>query len=325
VSADSPTTPPAALPARPGGLEPPVHSTRLELVQPIPPEVPVGARVFVHVRVSGAARDLRGGRIEVIAAGQVVATAELTEFRDDFSETDAFAVKAPAHVGVFTWTLRFPPQSIGELAYPEYTLRVSSQTVPHRTSLAVWAVPSPVRVAQRFAITVGAKSSDACPLGGAKVEIHDETGATIGKGVLGDTPLPRTDALYWTEIALDAPARDGMRCWSATFAAGDLELPHLGSSAEFSFTVVKPPEHRVSVRIIDADAIPVEGAQVALGPYRAATDEVGLAVIEVPAGKYDLAVWKSGFEAASKRVEVAANLSLQFELTQRPKEVTVWD
>src|SRR5262249_43654563 len=151
-----------------------------------------------------------------IAADQVIATAELTEFRDDFSETAAFAVMAPGHVGVFIWTVRFPPQSIGEVAYPERSLVISSQTAPHRTSLAVWAIPSPVRMAERFAITVGAKSSGACALGGAKVEIHDETGAAVGEGALGDTPLARTDALYWTEIALDAPARDGMRCWSAT-------------------------------------------------------------------------------------------------------------
>jgi hypothetical protein len=287
--------------------------------------VPVGAGVVLQVKVLGAVGELRGGRIEVIAAEQVVATAELIEFRDDFNETAAFAVKAPDRVGAFTWTVRFPPQNIDGVAYGESALPVSSQTRPHRTSLAVWAVPMPVRMADRFAIIIGAKSSGACALGGAKVEIRDETGTAVGGGVLGDTPWPGTDALYWTEIELAAPLRDGMLCWSATFAATELQLPHLGASAEFSFTAVKPPEHGVTIKIIARDtAIPLEEAQVALGPFRAGTDKAGLAYIEVPPGTYGVAVWKAGFEATSKAVDIAADLSIQFELTRLPEELTVW-
>jgi len=312
VSAEVPVLVPAAL--------------SLELVQPVPPEVPAGTVIALQVRVWGAGRDLRGGRIEIIAAEEVVATAELIEFRDGFSETEPFAAKAPDRVGEFTWTVRFPPQTIDGIAYDEGALQVSSQTAPHRTSLAVWAIPSPVRMAERLAITVGAKSSGACALSGAKVEISDETGTMVGEGVLGDTPWPGTDALYWTEIGLTAPSEEGMRHWSATFAATELELPHLFSSAQFSFMTVKPPEHSVAIKVITSDdATPLEKVQVALGPYRAATDNAGLARIEVPTGKYDLAVWKAGFEAASKIVDVAANLIVQLELTRRAKELTIWD
>jgi len=121
------------------------------------------------------------------------------------------------------------PQEIGGIAYEGSALLVSSQTRPHQTSLAVWSVPSPVRMAGCFAVTVGAKSSGACALGGARIEIRDETGAPAGRGILGDTPWPRTDALY------------------------------------------------------------------------------------------------SGFEPASRTVEIAADVSVQFELTRRPKELTAWD
>jgi hypothetical protein len=281
--------------------------------------------VVLRVRVSGAARDLRGGRIEVIADEEVVAAAELIEFRDDCNQTAAFAIKAPDRVEVFARTIRFPPQNIDGIAYGESALLVSLQTVPHRTSLAVWAVPSPVRIADRFAVTVGAKSSGACALGGAKIEIRDETGTAVGAGFLGDTPWPGSDALYWTEIGLTAPPRDGMRCWSAALAAADLELPHMGSLAEFSFTAVRPPEHSVAVKVIESDAAtPVAEVQVALGPYRVATDGTGLACIEVPTGKYDLAVWKSDFAAASKTVEITADMIVEFELTRLPEELTVW-
>jgi len=67
--------------------------------------------------------------------------------------------------------------------------------------------------------------------------------------------------------------------------------PHLGSSAELRFSAVKPPEHRVAVAVTESEvATPVEAGEIALGPYRAATDKTGVAHIEVPGGIYDLAV-----------------------------------
>ena len=298
----------------------------LALAEPVPPEVPVGANVVLQVRVSGAARDLGGGRIEVLAGEEIVATAELIASRDDFSETAAFTVIAPVRVATFTWTIRFPAQEIGGIVYGESVLSISSQTRPHRTSLAVWAVPSPVPMTERFTITVGAKSSGACALGGASIEIHDESGGPVGKGILGDTPWPGSDALYWTEVALAGPSSEGLRRWTVVFAGADLLLPHLGSSAEFGFTAVKPPEHRVTVVVTASDvAAPVEDTEIALGPYRAATDKTGTAQVDVPAGIYDLAVWKSGFEAVSRSVEIAADADVQIELIRRPKELTAWD
>ena len=299
---------------------------RLELARPIPPEVPVGAAVVLQVRVLDAARNLRGGRIEVMAGEALVATAELVEYRDDFNETDEFAIKAPTSVGAFPWTVQFPTQEIDGIAYAECALSLTLRTAPHRTSLAVWGGPSPVRILDRLTITVGVKSSGAYALGGAKIEIHDHTGATIGAGILGDTPWPGTDSLHWTEVALTGPSAEGPQCWRVAFAATDLKLPHLGSTAEFGFIAVKPPEHSVAVSVFESDALtPVAETQIAVGPYRAATDKAGLARIEVPTGTYDLAVWKSGFTAASKTVEIVKDMSMQFELIRLPKELTVWD
>jgi hypothetical protein len=298
----------------------------LELAESLPSEVPVGASLLLQVRVLGADRDLRGGRIEVAAGAEIIATAKLTAFRPDFSETAAFVVAAPDRVEAFKWNIRFPQQVIDGIAYGESVLPISSQTRPHHTSLAVWAMPSPVRMAGRFTITVGAKSSGACTLGGASIAVHDDAGAPVGQGVLGSNSWPGTDALYWTEITLAGPSREGPQCWSVAFAATDLELPHLGSSAEFGFTAVKPPEHCVAVAVTESNAAtPIAETQIALGPYRTATDKAGMAHIEVPAGTYDLAVWKSGFEAASRTVEIATDVSVQLELVRLPKELTVWD
>jgi hypothetical protein len=301
------------------------QSISLELVHPVPAEAPVCADVVLQVQVVGAGRDLCGGRIEVLAAEKIVATAELTECRDNVNETAAFAVKAPDRVGRFSWTVRFPAQDIGGIACEERVLQVALRTVPHQTSLAVWSVPSPVRMADRFAIMVGAKSSGGCDLSGARIEVRDDADAKVGDGILGDTLWPGTDALYWTEIAVAAPSRDGTLCWNVEFAAADLALPHLGASVEFSFTSVKPPEHGVTVHVTEqATAAPVAAVQVALGPYRTATDQAGSARIEVPTGSYDLAVWKAGFEACSRAVAVTADMSVHLELTQLPEEINVW-
>jgi hypothetical protein len=222
--------------------------------------------------------------------------------------------------------VRFPAQEIGGVAYGESVLPIALQARPHRTSLAVWAVPSPVRIADRFTIMVGAKSSGACELAGAKVDILDETGAKVGDGMLGDAPWPGTDALYWTEIALTAPPRDGISRWSAAFAAAELTLPHLGSSCEFSFAAVKRPEHKLTVKVVEGEgAVPVADVQVAVGPHRAATDRDGQARIETPTGKYELAVWKAGFAGGPKAVDIDADLTMQVELTRLPEEPKAWD
>jgi hypothetical protein len=300
---------------------------RLELVEAVPPEVPVGARVTLKVRVSAAdARDLRGGCVNLMAGEEILATQALIERRDNADETAAFVVTAPDRVGAFAWSVIFPAQEIGGVAYAQSALPAISQTRPHRTSLAVWAIPSPVPIAERFTITVGAKSTGGYALGGAKVEILDDTGAMIGDGVLGDMPWPGTDALYWTQITLAAPPREGMYSWRAAFAGAECKVPHDGSSGAFSFAAVRRPQHRLTVKVIESGtAAPMENVHVALGPFRAATDRTGLAHIETPGGTFDLAVWKPGFAAAPIPVEIAADTSVQVEMACLPEELTVWD
>ena len=210
------------------------------------------------------------------------------------------------------------------VAYAECALPLSLRTRPHQTSLAVWSVPSPLRVGQAFRITVGAKSSGAYDLSGAAVRI-DDSSAEVGRGQLGDAPWPGTSALYWTEIALTAPAESGTRIRSAAFAASEPALPHLGATGKFSFVVVEAPEHRLIVKVIESpSAISIEDAQIGLGPYRVATGSDGAATIEAPGGRYNLIVWKAAFEPDTRTVDLDADTLLEVELTPLPEEVKVW-
>jgi hypothetical protein len=302
----------------------PRASVSLELVEPVPTEVPVGSEVAMQVRAASAAGNLRGGSVVVMAGEAVAASARLVEEREGGAQTAPFSVEAPHQVGAFTLMAVFPAQEIDGVGYGESTLPVTLRAKPHPTSLAVWAVPSPVTIAERFSVAAGVKSSGACALGGAKVEIRDAAGATIGDGTLGDVPWPGTDALYWTEITLTAPRTAGIVRWRAIFAASEVELPHDASSAEFSFTSVSPAEHRLTVEVVEGRSRMAD-VQVALGPYRATTDAAGVAYIEAPGGAYELAVWKPGFRAAPLSVDIAADASVQIELTPLPEEVEVWD
>ena len=160
-----------------------------------------------------------------------------------------------------------------------------------------------------------------CGLTGAHIAVCDAAGVVLASGVLGSTPWPDTSALYWTELTLIAPAEAGMFSWSVKFVAADLPLAHQGSSSRFSIAIVDPPEHRLTVKVVEQDtASPVEDAQVRLGPYRAATDGSGLAELMVPKGAYDLNVWRSGYEAPKTTVTIDADLAVEVAITPMPEE-----
>jgi len=127
--------------------------------------------------------------------------------------------------------------------------------------------------------------------------------------------------LYWTELDLVAPAQAGMFSWSVKFGASDLAVPHRDASSRFSIAIVQPPEHRLTVKVIEHEtATPIENAQVRLGAYRAATGASGLAELMLPKGSYDLDVWKSGYEAPTTPVTVDADLAVEIAITALPEE-----
>ena len=57
------------------------------------------------------------------------------------------------------------------------------------------------------------------------------------------TPWPGTDALFWTEIELRAPAEPGPAGFSVRFDAEQLDEPHRSAALVFNVPVVARPEH----------------------------------------------------------------------------------
>lgn len=244
------------------------HAPAIEVVGPVPPEVAVGADFVLKVKVScPAGCELDGMPLKVTAADATVVASALAH------ETADIALTAPRRTGEASWNLVCGPHESAGILHEATTLPIRIEVIPHATSLAVWAVPSPVVMGENFAIKVGAKSSAGIALTGMTVEVCDEAGIIVARGRLGETPLPGTSALYWSEVPLLAPVGEGVRAWSARFASADLELPHEQASSSFSIAIVRPPEHRLTVRVMEKDtAVPIANAQLRLGAFRAATD-----------------------------------------------------
>ncbi|MEA2905654.1 MAG: hypothetical protein QOI12_3041 [Alphaproteobacteria bacterium] len=298
------------------------HTIELKLTDPPPPELAVGADVVLKVAVwcpSGC--DLRGLPVTVTDQDGVLLASGLAAGDCAGRDSAEIALQAPRRLGEFVWTVHGPAHQTAAVRHEGSTLAIAFRTLPQGTSLAVWDIPSPVVTGARFAIKVGAKSAAGQELRGARIEIRDDTGATVAQSMLGGTPWPDTSALYWTEVELSAPAHEGLGAWRATFAASELELPHDASSSTFSVAVVRPPEHRLTVKVVEREtANPVENAIVRAGAFRATTNPGGLAQVAMPKGTFDLAIWKVGYEAPVRTVVIEDDMTVEVEVLTLPEE-----
>lgn len=303
--------------------------TSITLKEALPAEVPVSAAFVLAVRVSSPSSGAQAGAaqrgvVTVMAGEDTVATREVLVRGEgeDFSDAETFALRAPEQLGACAWTVVFPRQEIDGVVYEQSALPIAFRTRPQATSLAVWDIPSPVVMGERFTVKVGAKSTADGQLEGARIDIADEAGAVVGSGTLGKEPWPGTTALYWTEVALTAPAGERIWSWSARFAADGLALPHDGASGAFSFSTTLPPEHLVEVVAVVRDTlVPVSDAVVRLGPHRGVTDEAGVVRLRVPTGTYEVVVWKALYQTVPTTVDVARDVAIRVEGKQLPPKI----
>ena len=178
----------------------------------------------------------------------------------------------------------------------------------HKTSLAVWDLASPLVIRRSARMKVGAKCTAGCQLTGQEIEIHDQTGATIARALLGATPWPGTSGLYWSELDFRAPATVGTHTWAVTSAHGD-------AFSNFTFIAVHPPDHSLTIRVLEkVTQSPLPNVEVRLGVYRASSDDRGLAKIELPKGNYPLNVWKVGYQHFSAVLDVVDSLTVDVEI-----------
>ena len=182
---------------------------------------------------------------------------------------------------------------------------------PHTTSVVVWDVPSAIASGERFRIKVGIKCSNECQLANTEFGIYDEQGAQVATGTLPDECWPGTTGLYVAEIELDAPAGEGLYTWSVK--------GHVEGFTSFGVRVVRAPECLVRVEAVDQiTQAPISGARVVMHPYKAVTDEHGVAEVRVAKGAYKLFVSQTRYFTFALPVDVTADMTARAELDVEP-------
>lgn len=192
----------------------------------------------------------------------------------------------------------------------------------HAVQLTAWDAPSATVAGGRFRVAVGARCSAGCDLGGRELSLYDQEGVRIRTVKLGHDVWPGTEALYFAEVEVDAPLSAGSHRWEVRMADRASKLPHAAGSLPMVVRVVSPPDCEVTVQAVDRETqTPIKGARVVMHPYRAVTDENGIAKVKVTRGQYDILVSGSQYMPVCTPVEVAADLITRAELeVDRPWE-----
>lgn len=184
-------------------------------------------------------------------------------------------------------------------------------------SLAVWDVPMPVVAGERFSVKIGAKSQSRRKLAGCNIEISDTAGAVVASGKLGETPLPGTEALYWTSLEVPAPRdRDG-----ASFTVR-LEPASLDAvPTRFSVAVAAKPAYTLAVTVTERDTkAALDGVEIRIGPFHGRTDKAGRAELRVSRGDFLLQLWRTAHIAEPQPIRVGRDEELELTMVHVPEE-----
>jgi hypothetical protein len=185
----------------------------------------------------------------------------------------------------------------------------------HAPELTVWDVPSAIVAGERFKAMVGLRCSGGCNVGGRELGLYDQQGTLVGGVKLGREVWPGTEALYFAEVAATAPPENGSYQWEVKIAGWDSKVPHAAGSVPVALRVVDPPDCVVTVKAVDRESqAPIQGACVVMHPYRATTDESGIAKVRVARGQYDILVSGARHIPVYTSVEVTADLTTSAEL-----------
>jgi hypothetical protein len=294
-----------------------IHAVRLSLIKAEPLEADAGEEILLAIQVwCPKGCSLAGKKIKVIkedhsAAKEII----LARSRPGRIEAESIIIEAPLRPGSYTWQVFFPLQKEGNILHGESSIPFSFRVKPHATTMAVWDVPSPAALQSLIALKVGVKCLVGCRMAGTGVEIYDDKGERICLAMLGGTPWEGSEGLYWTEVMLPAPEKEGSFTWRAEYHQPDLAIPHRGTSSSFNFHVAQRPQYSVTVKVLDQESgTPIEKAYVRMNLYRAFTDETGTAKLEVPPGMYQISVFQNQYEIWETDVQVDKNTELKAEL-----------
>jgi hypothetical protein len=304
------------------------------IVQVTPEEVDAAGELTVTAEASSSPpMDLRG---QVLLfkdhADKEVGRAEFISFDGKANKTAELVLKAPGEIGTHVWSVVSPAIVRGATSLAEATERLSITVKAHATRLVIWDVPSTVAAGETFRFKVGIKCTSGCPQQGREFTVLDEDRQQVAAGRLDGNVWPGSTALYFAEVDVVAPGKPGLHNWEVEapaskihVATADVPIAHDALSSTFAVRFVSPPDSVVRVQVTDKESgTPLEGATVIAFPYRAVTDEAGVAVLNVPRGQYRLQVSQSKYVAFGSSIEVTGETTADAEL-EPEKPVDIYD
>ena len=293
------------------------HGERTCTVEVDPSEVDAGAELTVTVRaVCPHGCDLTGQSVAIQGDDR----AELANGVLD-GETFTTALQAPLETGEHNWHAMLAAHEANGIVHAEAATEFTLIVVPHAASVNVWGLPSAIAAGERFNFKVGIKCSAGCKLGGRALRVLDHGGAQVAAANLREDVWPDTSALYFAEVEVQSPRTAGEYRWRIETAASDAGVPHAAGACTFAVHVVKPPDHEVTIEAFDSERqTPINGAHVLLHPYRALTDERGVAKVKVAKGRYTLFVSGFNYLGHESILDVTSDVTARAELTVEPEE-----
>ena len=282
-----------------------------------PAEVDAGADMTLMVNVSCSPPvDMRGETLEIEDDnGASVGRVELAEFDGEANAADELAVKAPVIAGEHTWRVVWPAGASANDTRERTSAEFSFAVKAHSMHVVVWDVPPTIESGKEFAVKLGVKCSSGCRPDGWAFDVRDHDGNDLASAAPGGDTWPGTAGLYYTEVTLTTPDAAGLFQWEAAARAADTAMPHADGVAAFGVRVVPRPECLLTVVATDKESqAPVNGVSVVVHPYRASTDERGVARLSVPKGEYRLFVSGRGYLPFRGDGEATADVTITAEL-----------
>jgi hypothetical protein len=303
------------------------HGARTCTVEVSAHEVDAGSELTIVVRTScPEGCDLQGQDVSIRnedgtkLAVVELAVAELTEGEEEAYATGAITLPAPLEVGEHNWQALLAAVEKDGVRHEETVADFAFVTMAHAASVNAWGMPSAIAVGETFSFKVGIRCSAGCGLAGRQVFVFDHKGAQVAAGHLCDDAWPDTQALYFVELHAKAPRETGDYVWRVETPGSDSGAPHAAGLSTFTVKIVAAADHEVAVEAFDAEKqAPIKGAHVLLHPYRAFTDDNGVARVRVAKGTYKLFVSGFNYIAYENIIDVGNDCTIRAELTVEPE------
>jgi len=268
-------------------------------VEVTPSPVPAGTTFSLKAIVATSLPlDLTGRPVAVLDAAGEERGQLVLEARDGgvYESAEAY-FEAPLELGEQRWTARLEVSGEREEEPPALRLEepVVFTVVAHKTSVSFIKTPPVATIGGTAQAVLGVKCLCGCGLAGLRLAVRNEETGEALSATLGPDPWPGTQGVYYAALDLPAGSAPTIATWVASVELEGLAAPHEGPTATVKLRCEPAPEHTLRVEVTDQKkGTPVKGATVMVHPFRARTDENGVALLGVPSGEH--ALYVSGYQ-----------------------------